>query len=33
MKDLEDQIQKLTDRFVKNIDTIVTAKEKEIMEV
>ena len=33
LKDLEDQIQKLTDRFVKNIDTIVTAKEKEIMEV
>lgn len=33
LKDLEDQIQKLTDRSVKNIDTIVTAKEKEIMEV
>ena len=33
LKDLEDQIQKLTDRFVKNIDTIVTAKEKEIKEV
>lgn len=33
LKDLEDKIQKLTDKFVKEIDGIVSAKEKEIMEV
>ncbi len=33
LKDLEDKIQKLTDKFVKEIDTIVAAKTKEIMEV
>lgn len=33
LKDLEDKIQKLTDRFVKKIDEITSAKEKEIMEV
>lgn len=33
LKDLEDKVQKLTDRFVKKIDEITSAKEKEIMEV
>lgn len=28
-----DEVQKLTDRYIKNIDTILQAKEKEIMEV
>lgn len=31
--DLEGDIQKLTDKFVKNIDTIVSDKEKEVKEV
>ena len=31
--DLEDQIQKLTDKFCKKIDDVSAAKEKEIMEV
>lgn len=29
----QDQLQKLTDRYVKEIDTLVVAKEKDIMEV
>lgn len=33
LKNLETQIQKLTDKFVGQIDTIVAAKEKEILEV
>lgn len=33
LKDLEDQVQKLTDKFVKKIDGIIAAKEKEILEV
>ncbi len=33
LKSLENDIQKLTDKFVKEIDTIVANKEKEIMEV
>lgn len=33
LKGLETDIQKLTDKFVKEIDTLVSAKEKEIMEV
>ncbi len=33
LKDLETKIQKLTDRFVKDIDTIVADKEKEILAV
>ena len=33
LKGLEDKVQKLTDKFVKQIDTIIAAKEKEIMEV
>lgn len=33
LKGLEDKVQKLTDKFVKEIDTIIAAKEKEIMEV
>ena len=32
-KRMNDQLQKLTDRFVKDIDNLVAAKEKEIMEV
>ncbi|MBV9269858.1 MAG: ribosome recycling factor [Candidatus Eremiobacteraeota bacterium] len=32
-KRMQDQLQKLTDRFVKEIDTLITTKEKEIMEV
>lgn len=32
-KRMQDQLQKLTDRFVKEIDQLVVAKEKEIMEV
>jgi len=28
-----DEVQKLTDRYIKNIDTVLQAKEKEIMEV
>jgi ribosome recycling factor len=30
---MQDQLQKLTDRFVKEIDSLVTSKEKDIMEV
>lgn len=33
LKNLEDKIQKLTDKFIKQIDDISAAKEKEIMEV
>jgi ribosome recycling factor len=32
-KRMQESLQKLTDRFVKEIDGLVTAKEKEIMEV
>jgi ribosome recycling factor len=32
-KRMQDGLQKLTDRFVKDIDALVVAKEKEIMEV
>jgi len=32
-KRLQDQLQKLTDRFVKEIDSLIASKEKEIMEV
>jgi ribosome recycling factor len=32
-KRMQDALQKLTDRYVKEIDTLVVAKEKEIMEV
>jgi len=32
-KRMQDQLQKLTDRFIKEIDQLVVAKEKEIMEV
>jgi ribosome recycling factor len=32
-KRMQDTLQKLTDRYVKDIDTLVAAKEKEIMEV
>lgn len=32
-KRMTDQLQKLTDRFVKEIDALVASKEKEIMEV
>ena len=33
LKNLETKIQKLTDKFVAQIDEIVAAKEKEILEV
>lgn len=33
LKDMEEQIQKMTDKFVKQIDGIITEKEKEILEV
>ena len=33
LKNLETQIQKLTDKFVAQVDTVVSAKEKEILEV
>lgn len=33
LKNLETQIQKLTDKFVAQVDSIVSAKEKEILEV
>lgn len=33
LKNLETKIQKLTDKFVASVDTIVSAKEKEILEV
>lgn len=33
LKNLETQIQKLTDKFVAQIDTVISAKEKEILEV
>ena len=32
-KDLEKELQKLTDNFIKEIDNLADAKEKEIMEV
>lgn len=32
-KRLQDQLQKLTDKFVKDVDQLVAAKEKEILEV
>lgn len=32
-KKAQDDIQKLTDKFIKEIDTVMTAKEKEVMEV
>ncbi|MBP5197593.1 MAG: ribosome recycling factor, partial [Lachnospiraceae bacterium] len=33
IKDLEDSLQKLTDKFIKDIDELVDAKTKEIMTV
>ena len=33
LKDAEDKIQKITDKFVAEVDSIVSAKEKEIMSV
>jgi ribosome recycling factor len=32
-KRMQDQLQKLTDRFIKEIDTLVATKEKDILEV
>ena len=32
-KDLEDQMQKMTDKFCKRIDEIAAKKEKEILEI
>lgn len=33
IKDLEDQLQKLTDKFIKDIDSLIESKSKEIMTV
>ena len=33
LKSAENDVQKLTDKYVKEVDTIIAAKEKEIMEV
>ena len=33
LKKAEDNVQKVTDKFVKEIDTIIAAKEKEVMSV
>ncbi|MCR4903750.1 MAG: ribosome recycling factor [Butyrivibrio sp.] len=33
ISDLEDELQKLTDKFIKNIDSVVEEKNKEIMKV
>ncbi len=33
LKELETKIQKLTDKYVANVDTVISAKEKEILEV
>lgn len=33
IKDLEDQLQKLTDKFIKDIDALIDSKSKEIMTV
>jgi ribosome recycling factor len=33
VKDLEDELQKLTDKYGKEIDTVIEAKTKEIMTV
>ena len=33
LKELETKIQKLTDKFIATIDSIISAKEKEILEV
>ena len=33
IKQLEDQIQKLTDKFIKDIDVLMDEKSKEIMTV
>lgn len=33
LKDLEKQVQEMTDRFIKEIDKIAAAKEKEILEI
>lgn len=33
LKEMEDEIQKMTDRFIKKVSDIIAAKEKEILEV
>ena len=33
MHDFEDEVQKLTDKYVKKIEEILEEKEKEIMEI
>ncbi|MBU5308200.1 ribosome recycling factor [Clostridioides mangenotii] len=33
LKKAQDEVQKITDKYIKNIDTLLTAKEKDIMEV
>jgi len=33
VKDGQDQVQKITDKYTKIVDETVTAKEKEVMEI
>ena len=33
LKKAQDEVQKITDKFIKEVDQVATAKEKEIMEV
>ncbi len=33
LKKAQDEVQKITDKYIKNIDTLLAAKEKDIMEV
>lgn len=33
LKKAQDEVQKITDKFIKEIDAVATAKEKDIMEV
>ena len=33
LKKAEENVQKVTDKFVKEIDTVIAAKEKEVMSV
>jgi ribosome recycling factor len=32
-RDAEDSVQKLTDKFVSNVDEVIAVKEKELMEI
>ena len=33
LKKAQDEVQKITDKFIKEVDQVATAKEKDIMEV